>query len=95
MNKQKITITYCTSCRWVTRSSWIAQELLITFETELTEVALRPSKEAGTFQINLNDNLIHCRRLHNGFPELKALKQKIRDQINPELDLGHSDIKKD
>ena len=94
MNNSKIIINYCNSCRWVTRSCWIAQELLITFETEITEVALRPSKIPGTFQISFNDNLIHCRKLHQGFPELKTLKQQIRDLINPELDLGHSDVKK-
>ena len=26
-----------------------------------------------------------------GFPEVKALKQLVRDVVNPEKDLGHSD----
>ena len=33
--KIKITIEYCTGCRWLTRASWVAQELLITFESDI------------------------------------------------------------
>ena len=29
-----------------------------------------------------------------GFPELKVLKQRVRNLVQPDLDLGHSDIKK-
>lgn len=28
-----------------------------------------------------------------GFPELKVLKQRIRNLVQPDLDLGHSDVK--
>ena len=93
MNTHKITITYCPGCRWVTRSCWICQELLITFESEVAEIGLRPSPTPGTFQIRVNDKLVHCRKENQGFPELKVLKQSIRDLIKPDLDLGHSDKK--
>ncbi|GAK16597.1 selenoprotein W-related protein [Vibrio sp. JCM 19053] len=29
----------------------------------------------------------------SGFPEAKVLKQRVRDIIDPERDLGHSDTK--
>ena len=91
--ENKITIIYCPGCRWLTRASWMAQELLITFEDELSELILKPSPQAGTFQIFLNNTLIHCRKNNGGFPELKTLKRHIRDKINPHKDLGHSDAK--
>ena len=28
-----------------------------------------------------------------GFPELKVLKQRVRNILQPEMDLGHSDVK--
>ncbi|EDM26121.1 SelT/selW/selH selenoprotein [Lentisphaera araneosa HTCC2155] len=91
--KNKINITYCPGCRWLTRASWMSQELLITFEKNIDEVSLSPSPEAGTFKVFVNGELVHCRKQHNGFPELKILKQKIRNLICPEKDLGHSDQK--
>lgn len=70
----------------------MAQELLQTFATELDEVALQPGT-GGIFQITVNDELIWCRKRDGGFPEIKVLKQKVRDLIAPERDLGHVDRK--
>jgi len=91
---QKIIINYCPGCRWLLRSSWMAQEILTTFENEVDEVSLRPFREkSGTFQILCNDELIWCRVRDSGFPEIKELKQRIRDLISPGKNLGHSDRK--
>ena len=38
----KIDIHYCTGCRWLLRSAWMAQELLTTFEGEISELSLHP-----------------------------------------------------
>jgi selenoprotein W-related protein len=91
MKQNKITIIYCPGCRWLTRASWISQELLTTFEKEITELALCPSEIAGTFQVFVNDKKIHCRKKNQGFPELKILKQKVRSIICPDKNLGHSE----
>ena len=88
--QQRIVIHYCTGCRWLLRAGWTAQELLTTFEEELDEVALRPG-DLGQFDIYLNETLIWCRKEEGGFPELKELKQRIRDIVSPEKSLGHSD----
>lgn len=69
----------------------MAQELLQTFESEVAEVALRPSTEAGTFDIWLDGELLWCRKRDGGFPELKNVKQLVRDVVQPEKSLGHSD----
>lgn len=90
MKKGIVHIRYCTKCRWLLRAGWTAQELLTTFEDELLEVALGPG-EGGQFDVWLDDILLWSRREEGRFPELKELKQRIRDQLVPERDLGHSD----
>ena len=86
----RIEIVYCTQCRWLLRAGWTAQELLTTFAAELGEVALVPGG-SGIFEVWLNNELIWSRKEQGRFPELKELKQRVRDCIAPKKDLGHSD----
>ena len=87
-----IVIEYCPRCRWLLRSSWMAQEILSTFESEIDEVCLRPCRtEPGQFRITCGDKMIWCRKKDEGFPDIKVLKQKIRDVVDPKKDLGHTD----
>lgn len=74
------------------RAGWTAQELLTTFADELEEVAFGPGRQ-GQFDVWCNELLIWSRKREGRFPELKELKQRIRDQIVPERGLGHSDTK--
>lgn len=94
MSKNIVEITYCTQCRWLLRAAWLAQELLTTFEQDLYSVSLRPGS-GGIFEISLNGQLIFSRKEVGRFPEAKELKQLIRDCIDPERDLGHSDRVRD
>ena len=92
----RVEIEYCPGCRWLLRSSWLAQELLTTFESTIGEVALIPNREkTGTFIIRVNDTVIWDRRSPDtpGFPEISTLKQSVRDLIDPSMILGHSDRK--
>ena len=86
----RVEITYCTQCRWLLRAAWTAQELLVTFEADLAEVALVPGT-GGVFDVRLNGELVFSRKDEGRFPELKELKQRIRDRVDPERSLGHSD----
>ena len=79
-SKPKIVITYCTQCNWLLRAAWMAQELLSTFGGDLGEVALSPST-GGVFHITYD----------GGFPDVKTLKQRVRDKLDPLRDLGHTD----
>ena len=88
--KPRVSITYCTQCRWLLRAAWLAQELLTTFEQELGEVALRPGT-GGVFEIQVGDELIWSRKQEGRFPEAKEIKQRIRDHVAPARSLGHSD----
>ena len=89
----RVEIEYCVGCRWLMRAGWTAQELLTTFENELAEVALVPGRTGGVFVVRLDDEVVFDRQEEGGFPELRALKQRIRDRVAPGRDLGHSDRK--
>jgi selenoprotein W-related protein len=68
----------------------MAQELLSTFGQDIGEVTLVPGT-GGVFEITLDGEIIWERKRDGGFPEAKVLKQKVRDRVWPERDLGHSD----
>ncbi len=90
----KVHILYCPACGWMLRATWLAQEILTTFSNELDSVTLKPEcEQAGVFQIWTDDHLIWCRKKEEGFPQPKDIKQRIRDLICPEKNLGHSDRK--
>lgn len=85
-----VAIEYCTQCRWLLRAAWMAQELLTTFEDDLNAVALIPGR-GGIFEVRLDGEVLWSRRDEGRFPELKELKQRLRDRVAPGRDLGHSD----
>lgn len=89
--KPQIAIEYCPKCGWMLRSAYFAQELLSTFTEDINGVLLKPSEISGTFKITIDDSLIFDRKAAGGFPEIKELKQKVRDVVNPGKSLGHSD----
>ena len=89
MEKPLIEIEYCTKCRWLLRATWIAQELLSTFSVEIRGVTLIPGHEAGIFEIRCGRDVIWERGKKKGMPEIKMLKQKVRDMVAPDKDLGH------
>ena len=86
-----VEIEYCTQCRWLLRAAWLAQELLTTFEADLTAVSLMPGT-GGMFEVRLNGAVLFNRKTEARFPESKELKQLIRDVVAPARDLGHSDV---
>lgn len=86
----QLEITYCIGCNWLLRAGWYAQECLSTFGTTL-RVTLIPDDSGGVFVIALDGVTIWERKRDGGFPDIKTLKQRIRDQIEPEKSLGHLD----
>ncbi len=88
--KPEVVITYCRQCQWMLRAAWLAQELLSTFSEELGRVVLEPGT-GGVFRITCAGEQVWERKADGGFPEAKVLKQRVRDLIDPERSLGHSD----
>ncbi|HEX6118657.1 MAG TPA: SelT/SelW/SelH family protein, partial [Dongiaceae bacterium] len=90
----RVEIEYCTQCRWLLRAGWTAQELLTTFQDEVGEVALIPGT-GGVFEVRVDGATIWSRKGEGRFPELKELKQRLRDRVAPERELGQSDRKEE
>lgn len=86
----RVEIEYCTQCRWLLRAAWMAQELLTTFEQELREVALVPGS-GGIFEVRVEGTTVWSRKERERFPEMKELKQLVRNHVAPEKELWHSD----
>jgi selenoprotein W-related protein len=79
----RLEIEYCIQCRWLLRAAWVAQELLTTFQAELGEVALVPGT-GGVFEVRLAGVVVWSRASEGRFPELKELKQRVRDVVAPD-----------
>lgn len=87
-----IEIHYCTQCRWMLRATWMSQELLTTFDGEISKLTLIPGT-GGVFEVRANDQLVWSRKEKGRFPEITELKQAVRDVIAPDMSLGHADKK--
>ena len=91
-----VSICYCSRCNWMLRSAWLSQELLTTFNGTLTAVTLQPDHSgSGCFTVVVDkagqQTSVWDRADEGRFPEAKELKQRVRDAIDPDRSLGHSD----
>ncbi len=68
----------------------MAQELFASFGDDIGAVRLAPG-EGGEFSISVDGTVIWDRKRDGGFPEAKVLKQRVRDLVWPDADLGHAD----
>ena len=68
----------------------MAQEILSTFEIGIGGVSLIPGT-GGIFEVRVNETTIWSRKERGRFPDIKELKQLIRDHVAPGKDLGHTD----
>ena len=91
--KPVIEIEYSPACGWMLRAAYMAQELLTTFTDDVKGILLKPSDVTGRYSISINDIIIFDRKTQGRFPEIKELKQLVRDVVNPSKSLGHSDKK--
>lgn len=89
--KALIEIEYCPKCGWMLRAAYMAQELLTTFTEDIYGVTLVPSEVSGRYQIRVDKTILFDRKREGRFPEIKELKQLVRDVVNPDKSLGHSD----
>ncbi len=85
-----IKIRYCPRCGWLPRATWLAEELLTTFAKEIDELSLIPS-EPGVFDVFVGTQMVWSREKEKVFLDIKLLKQRVRDLISPDKNLGHID----
>ena len=86
-----IEIVYCRLCGWGLRAGWMAQELLATFAEEMGSVTLTPDATGGVFEIRVDGDLVWSKKEKGRLPDIKELKQLVRDRIAPGRPLGHID----
>jgi len=91
--KPNVSITYCRLCGWLLRAAWMGQELLSTFAEELGSVTLEPNHTGGVFEVRIDGDLVWSRGECGRFPDIKELKQLVRDRVAPDRDLGHVENK--
>jgi len=91
--KPVVEIEYCPKCGWMLRAAYMAQEILTTFTEDIYGVTLVPSEVSGRYQVRIGQSTVFDRKREGRFPEIKELKQLIRDLVNPDKALGHSDKK--
>ena len=89
--KPVIEIEYCPKCNWMLRAAYMSQEILSSFTENILGVLLIPSEISGRYTIRIDGEEIFDRKRAERFPEIKELKQLIRDIVAPEKSLGHSD----
>ena len=75
---------------WMLRATWMAQELLHSFSTDIASVTLIPGT-GGIFVVAVDDVQIWERKQDGGFPDAAELKRRVRDVCFPEKALGHVD----
>ena len=91
--KPTVVIEYCPKCHWLLRAAYMSQEFLTTCEGDIKAVTLQPSPVNGDYKISIDDKKIFDRKEFGGFPEIKELKQLVRDIVAPGKNLGHTDTK--
>jgi selenoprotein W-related protein len=84
----RIEIEYCRRCRFLMRATWVAQELLSTFEAEIGEIVLRPSG-GGIFEVSADGEAVATNRDGAPMPDVRDIKRAVRDRIAPGRTLGH------
>jgi selenoprotein W-related protein len=87
MTGYRVEIKYCTRCKFLLRATWLAQELLSTFESDLGEVALRPGS-GGIFEVRLNGEVV-ASNAGGTMPDVGEVKRLLRDRIAPGRRIGH------
>jgi len=86
----RVAIRYCRRCGFFLRAAWLAQELISSLGELLGEVAL-VGGDSGVLEIYLDGECLFARSEAGRFPEAKEVKQLVRDRLDPQRDLGHSD----
>ncbi|KAL7409006.1 Rdx family-domain-containing protein [Mrakia frigida] len=99
----RVVIEFCDRCRWLHRAAWVQTELFLTFPppalVAISLIPLNTQETGGRFRVWLfkgqeegkQGELVWDRKIEGGFPELKLLKQRIRNHVSPAVSLGHSD----
>ena len=80
MSRPAVSITYCADCGYLPQATLLADALLREFGAELSSLSLIPWHE-GTFDVMIDDRLVHSMTREGGFPEPAAIGAAVRTLI--------------
>jgi selenoprotein W-related protein len=86
--RSRVSIEYCTACRFTARALWIAQELLDAFEPYVECIELRPSS-GGIFAVSIDDEQVFSNKRAGRFPEPRELKELLAPRLGVTLPQRH------
>jgi selenoprotein W-related protein len=81
MSAVKVRITYCAECGYETQTLDLAKALMYEFAHDLAGIELIPW-EGGTFDVRVDEELVHSMRRDGGFPEPKAVIEAVRNHLS-------------
>ena len=74
--KPTISIMYCRRCHFLPRATWVAQELLHSFEDYVAGVTLVPGG-GGQFDVHLDGAVVFANQAEGRFPEMRELRERL------------------
>ncbi len=78
--RPRVVITFCSDCGYEAETLSLAGALLRTFGGQLEGVQLVPWDE-GTFEVLVEDDLVHSMARDGGFADHERVKQAVRAKI--------------
>jgi selenoprotein W-related protein len=82
MSAVKVKITYCAECGYEPQTLELARALMYKFGHDISAIEIIPW-ESGTFDVSVNDKLVHSMKREGGFPENETIISAIRSALTP------------
>ncbi len=80
MTAVRVRITYCAECGYEDAAADLARSLMIEFRERLSSIELVPFVD-GTFDVRVDDQLVHSMARDGGFPDTEAVKTALRTRL--------------
>ncbi len=91
--KPAVIVEYFPKGNWLLHAADMAEEIFTTLEEDVKGVTLISGSSGGRYAISIGAQKIFDRKEYGGFPEIKELKQMLRDVVAPGISHCHSDSK--
>jgi selenoprotein W-related protein len=81
MSPVKVRITYCAECGYEPQTLDLAKALMYEFGESLSSIELIPW-QSGTFEVSVDDTLVHSMARDGGFPEHDVVRRAVRAKLS-------------
>ncbi len=76
----KVTISYCAECGYEPAALKLTEYLMLAFKEQLSSIVLIPWYE-GSFDVSVEDELVHAMYRDGGFPENEDVGTAVRRHL--------------